>query len=545
MSDKPRIVIISLDGATWDLLGPLCREGAMPNLAALLKVGASGALQSTIPPVTAPAWVSFQTGKNPGKHGFFHFTSPRPDSHDTQVMNASALREPTLWRLVSDQGRRVCAINVPMTYPPRPINGSMISGMLTPSLSKAFYPPSLQEELLNAIGEYIIFIPIRRADFLEGREFIDKMIHMIQQRTAAALYLLDREDWDLFMVHYQATDIVQHACWALADPQHPLHHLGSAQDKADVRSFYQELDRLLGELLDKVHRKATVIVMSDHGFGPATKRLYLNQWLANQDLLITRRNLKKATHILETIVRKADFLKLRRRLLSPRSKISQASLKARSETLIDWSRTRAYAVEAPFFGRLYLTPVGPAAQGREGQDSEYEALRDEIAANLAQVQDPQTGERLIERVYKREEIYHGQRLGEMPDLIVQPRSDVMIATEFRGDTLIDTTAGFLTGTHQSNGILVMAGPAVGSKGAIKGASLVDMAPTILYLLDLPVPDDMDGTVLTDVLDPEFVASRPVQYMSMQAQPPFSLDGEYTDEESDIVEDRLAGLGYLS
>ncbi|MEJ2207810.1 MAG: alkaline phosphatase family protein [Anaerolineae bacterium] len=544
MTDKPRIVIVSLDGTTWDLLGPLCREGVMPNLAALLEEGVSGILESSIPPVTAPAWISFQTGKNPGKHGFFHFTAPCPGTYETYVMNASKLQERTLWHIVGEQGRRICAINVPMTYPPRPVNGCMISGLLTPSLSKGFYPPELRQELLSAIGDYTIFIPIRQADFMRPREFIAKMTGMVHQRLAAARYLMDREDWDLSMVHVQATDIVQHACWALLDPRHPLYPSGGTEDKLAAQSFYRELDRLLGDLWDKVRGRATIVVMSDHGFAPAVKRFYLNQWLAEQKLLFTRRNLKQVTHILETVVRKVDVLKLRRRLLRPRSAASQVSQKARGEALTNWSRTRAYAVEAPFFGRIYLNVAGRQAQGCVQPGSEYEDLRDQIAARLMQVSDPETGEALIERVYKREEIYHGRRLDDMPDLIVQPRSDVMIVTEFRGDRLVEATPSFLSGTHHPHGILVMAGPAVRPSGTVEGASLVDMAPTLLHLLGLPVPDDMDGTVLLDALDPAFVAAHPVQYVSAGTHLTPDAGDDETDEEAETVEERLEALGYL-
>jgi predicted AlkP superfamily phosphohydrolase/phosphomutase len=151
---------------------------------------------------------------------------------------------------------------------------------------------------------------------------------------------------------------------------------------------------------------------------------------------------------------------------------------------------------------------------------------------------------LIERIYKREEIYHGRCLDEMPDLIVQPRSDVMIVTEFRGDRLVEANPSFLSGTHHPHGILVMAGPAVRSRGIVEGASLVDMAPTLLHLLGLPVPDDMDGMVLLDALDPAFVATHPVRYVSAGAHLTSDADDDYTDEETETVEGRLEALGYL-
>jgi predicted AlkP superfamily phosphohydrolase/phosphomutase len=214
MTSDRKVMVISLDGVTWDVLGPWAEQGLLPNIARLFTSGVSGKLRSTIPPVTAPAWASFQTGKNPGKHGLAHFTRYQKGTYETPIVDASSIKPRTIWQMLSERGKRVGIINVPLTYPPVQVNGFMISGMLTPEVVKGFYPPRLHAELISQIGDYQIFTPVRTVDYLGVRGFVRNLAYLAQKRAEAALYMLSKEDWDFFMVHFQATDILQHALWS-------------------------------------------------------------------------------------------------------------------------------------------------------------------------------------------------------------------------------------------------------------------------------------------------------------------------------------------
>ena len=545
-----KVMVISLDGATWDILRPWMEAGYLPNLARLVAEGASGRLRSTIPPVTVPAWATFQTGMNPGKHGLFHFTRYQPGTYETPLVDATSIGPRTLWRILGDAGKRVAIINVPVTYPPQPVNGIMVAGLLSPSPQQAFWPPELYDEVVAAVGEYRVFTPVRTFDYLGVESFVERVTALARGRAAAARYLFGKEDWDFFMVHFQATDILQHALWAWADPHHPDFKGKPEAEKARVRGFYQTLDGLVGELCALAGDERVVVVMSDHGFGPVMRRLYLNQWLLNEGLLSApgQSSLKgKLLGWAEEAVRRADVFKLRRRLIKPRSRGEGLVERVKRDALIEWPQTKAFALSGPFFGRIYLNTVGREPQGIVPPGPAWEALRERIAEGLLALRDPANGQPMVAQVWRREEIYHGDRADDLPDLVVKPADGYQVVTEFRRGLLVEPMPGFLSGTHRLEGILTMRGPGIRQGVALDGASIADLAPTILHLMGLPVPVNMDGRVLEAALEETLMAARPVRFV--EAEEPVeepSLVGEvYSEADSAEVEARLAGLGYLS
>lgn len=545
-----KVMVISLDGATWDILQPWMEAGYLPHLARLVAAGAAGRLTSTIPPVTVPAWTTFQTGMNPGKHGLFHFTRYQPGTYDTPLVDATSIAPPTLWRILSDAGKRLATINVPMTYPPRPVNGIVVAGLLSPSPRQAFWPPELYDEVVAAVGLYQVWTSIDAFDYLGVEGFVERVMALARIRAATARYLFAREDWDFFMVHFQATDIIQHALWAWADPRHPDFAHKPEEEKAQVRGFYQALDGWIGELCALAGDERLIIVMSDHGFGPAMRRLYLNQWLLNEGLLAAPKPSSFKGRLLgwaEEAVRRADVFKLRRRLIRPRGRGDRMVQWIKRDALIRWSETQAFTPSGPFFGRIYLNTVGREPQGIVPPGAAWEALRERIAERLLALRDPANGQPIVEQVWRREDIYHGDRAVELPDLVVKPADGYQIVTEFRRGLLVEAVPGFHSGTHRMEGILALHGPGIRQGVTLKGASIADVAPTILHLMGLPVPLNMDGRVLEAALDESLRATRPVRFVEAEEKltevlPP--AEG-YSDTESAEVKARLAGLGYLS
>ena len=539
-----KVMIISLDGATLDLLGPWAEEGLLPNLREVLRSSAWGRLRSTIPPVTAPAWASFQTGKNPGKHGLFHFTQYQPGSYETSLVDARTIKGRSIWQILSQGGKRIATINVPLTYPPRPVNGLMISGLLTPEPKKAFYPPDLYEEVVAAVGEYQIFIPVRSFDYLGVRRFVDQITNLAQKRTETALYLLGKEDWDLFMVHFQSTDILQHALWAYIDPHHPHFGAKKEEDRAYVLGFYRRLDSMMGELIRRWGEERSLIILSDHGFGPAWKRLYLNRWLVEEGYLALKGELwPRLIGGAKEVVRRVDLWGLRRRLIKPRGRGEEAVERLTGSALADWPRTRAYALSAPCFGRIYLNHRGREPQGTvEWEDGE--GVREEIIKALYRWRDPGTGQAVIKRALKREEIYSGPQLHSMPDLVVEPVDGYMVSAEFTAGPLVEPTPRVMSGTHRMDGLLMMRGEPFLSGVEVEGASIVDLPPTILYLLGLAIPSDMDGKVLEEVFAPSFREGNPPRCEEVGEAVSEEEKGVYTEGEREEIEARLSGLGYL-
>ena len=542
-----RVLVIGLDGATFDLLLPWMQEGRLPHLAAIRGKSAHGYLRSTIPPVTAPAWASFQTGKNPGKHGLFHFTRYQQGSYETPIVDASSIGSRTIWQILGDHGKRVGIINVPLTYPPASVNGFMISGMLTPDPAKGFYPQELYGELTSQVGDYQIFVPVRSMDYLGVRDFVKAVTRLAEKRAEAALYMFSREEWDFFMVHFQSTDILQHSLWSYLDRTHPDFLTKDQEERECVVRFYERLDALIGELVQRMGQRDVVVIMSDHGFGPALRRVYLNRWLMNHGLLAASwGSLKtKAVHVAESIVRNADILKIRRRLIKPRSRTEVLVNRLTQDMLIDWELTKAFALSGPFYGRIYLNCTARERKGIVEPGDQKEALRVEIADALLELRDPDTDAEVIKNVFRREDIYHGDMLDTMPDLVVEPADGYMITTAFRGDRLVEPVPRFMTGTHRMNGILMLRGKPFLEDTQVQNAEIIDLAPTILYVMGVPIPTDTDGRVLLEGINPSYVKEHPVQYEDAVKCVPCTDPEVHSPEDTEAVRARLEGLGYLS
>jgi predicted AlkP superfamily phosphohydrolase/phosphomutase len=566
---KPRIFIFGLDSATWDLLSPWISQNKLPNLAKLIEQGASGHLSSSIPPLTPPAWTSFMTGKNPGKHGIFHFLESQPGSYAMKYSNAGSRRAPTVWKLLSTAGCSVGTINVPFTYPPEEVNGFQISGMDTPSEKSAFvYPQTLRDELETAFGK--ISLELRYLGAMNTDEkhqkALDEMEALDRQWTKVGLYLLEKHPADVMMLTYMSIDTVQHHFWHYMDPQHFMHDPAGAQKfSTAILSVYQRLDQALGEFLTRLPEDTLVFVVSDHGGGPVSDRVvYLNRYLAQLGLLKYRTNEGGAQSLKQKAIRGA--YRLIRSSLSSGQKKMLASLfpKLRegferaytSYENIDWSATKAYCSEvlaSPPSIWINLKNSKPAGIVEQ---SEYEPLLKLITEKLVELKDPRTGESLIPNIYRRDEVFHGPYANEAPDLVL----------DWWGNNAFSSSTSFpeeghkppvvirdrqpmkepeWAGTHRLEGILIAKGGPVKKGVKISGAKLMDMTPTLLYLAGQKIPSDMDGKVLIDLFDPGFVAENPVVYEQVSGDDNKGGPGStYSAEDAALVEERLKALGYI-
>src|SRR2546426_5684380 len=291
----PRLLIVGLDAATFDLICPWIAEGKLPNLAALMKDGAWGRLASILPPITPAAWTSFMTGKNPGKHGIFHFVETEHGGYAMNYANATSRRSPTIWKLLNDAGYSVGTMNIPFTYPPEPLDGFQISGLDTPSESSPFiHPPSLRQELEDHMVK--VLHDIRYLGFMSTDERRDQVLAEMEkldgQWIAAALYLLEKHPQDVMMFVFMSIDTVQHYFWQYMDRNHFLYdpkaepRFGSA-----VRQVYERLDAVTGRIIEKLPNDTTVFVVSDHGGGPVVDRtVFLNRYLHQLGLLHYRKD---------------------------------------------------------------------------------------------------------------------------------------------------------------------------------------------------------------------------------------------------------------
>ncbi len=544
-----RVLVVGLDGATFDLIRPWAAAGHLPALARLMQEGVHGELRSTMPPVTSPAWPSFMTGMNPGRHGVFDFIRSRPGGFD--MVNASHIAAKTLWQLLSEAGRRVGVVAVPVTYPPRPVNGFMISGILSPRHAEIAYPPDLLRRYEDELGPYRISPAVQYADGDE-EAFVADLLALMEQRARYALRLMQDYEWDFFMVHFVALDVAQHALWKFDDPTHPRYDPHSAQRYGgSLLTLYQKADAILAQLWEQTGPDDVLLVMSDHGFGPLHGTVNLNNFLLQRGFLHLKRDV--ATRLRYALFRhgitpSAAYALLVK--LGLQDVVVRVSKRARnaivgrflSFSAVDWSRTQAYAMG--HVGQVFINLRGREPHGCVPPE-EYEAVRQRVADALRELEHPQFGRPLVDEIIFKEQVYQGPYAERGGDLL-----PVMDGFRYIAFPLFASNAQVVTpqvrgdsGCHRLHGVLLAHGPAVQQGIELDGAQIIDLAPTILYRMGLPVPGDMDGRVLTEMFEPAFVRATPLQQAEAETthrRP----EHELLPEEQAEIEARLRSLGYL-
>jgi predicted AlkP superfamily phosphohydrolase/phosphomutase len=533
-----RLLIIGLDGATWDVLDPMIAAGRMPALQRFMAEGVAGVLQSTNPPITPAAWTTFMTGKGPGRHGIIDFEKYHVHTHELTFNSTFEIREQTLWELLSDKRLRIGSINVPMTYPPKPVNGFMISGFETPSIDAEFtYPPELKAEILREIPDYSYRTNWRRRT-LGGldvlRQNLDYICNSFDQSCQLTQYCGDKFGWDVLMVVMKLVDNLQHKAWKYLDPRFNHRY---PQEAALTADCFNRLDEALARLFDYARRRdALVLIMSDHGHGSLDGK-------SQPNLLLKRWGYLKLRSPWEQAGQRGAYW-WHRFTKGNATRFEQGNRSIESDLAVDWTRTRACVMHAGICGFLYINLKDRGPLGIV-ESADYERLRDEIAERLraARVRDPAGREVVVfAQVHKTEELYGCNRADfpDLPDLLLSPSPGLAVVRKIRGNQPVRWySRRRLEGTHRAEGILALGGPNV-HRGKRLDGHIVDITPTTLAALGLRVPVDMEGEVLKDAFLTEPIVER---------EPPVEKAAEeraevYTEEERRLLEKRLADLGYL-
>ena len=554
-ASQVKVLVIGLDGGTLSLLRPWVREGHLPVLGGLMAGGAAGTLRTTMPPVTASAWTSFATGKNPGKHGLVDFIRLRDGSYDISLVNATQRSGKAIWNILGDRGRRVIVVGVPATYPPEPVNGYMVTGLMTPGTHSDYtFPPELKRDLHKLVGPFPL-VPSEKHRSGRLEDFLEDMKHCVTTRTEAALHLMRRGSWDFLSIVYSSTDMVQHELWHLLDEGDRRYDPARATAARDViLDFYREVDRSMGRLIDEAGQETFVVVMSDHGFGPVYSFFHANNWLHRMGVLHFKRTPLCAVKYLLyrlgltplnalRLLTSVGLARLRERVKSGKGHglLSRLFL---SHLDIDWSRTRAFVVGS--CGKIYVNLAGKLPRGSVQPGPEYEQLIETLIREGLALRDPRSGEPVIEGVLRKEEIFRGDRAEHLPDLVMVPaRFEYMPFgdVDFASNRVVEPILG-QTGTHRMEGMVVLKGPGVRAGAELEGAEIIDLAPTILYAMGLPVPADMDGRVLAQAFEPTVLAQRPLEVMDAELPAELAVES-YSPEDEEQVRERLRSLGYVA
>lgn len=539
MSSRP-VVIVSLDGGAFPILDRLIAAGDMPVLGGMVRDGAHGVLRSSIPPITPVAWSSFLTGKRPGKHGVYDFRIYDPAGYRDAFVTSRALRDATLGELLTTAGKRVAIVNLPMMYPPPEHTGTVVSGFDTPSVATAFtQPPGLRDRILETMPDYGFVATVdgpltASLDDATFARFADLAEHSIEQRATVARMLLADGPWDVFVLHHQDTDALQHKLWqALVTPD-------VAPERWErLRRVYRRLDAHLGELFAASPPDALRLIVSDHGFGPHHGRVfpnvllrtwgYINQpgrWRAKLERSVRKR-------LTSLGMAEAEAPKDGRWEVRVREHGFASALPVR------WDATRAYVATAEIYGMLYLNLRGREPEGVV-DPGDADRLLDEIAAAFRAVRDPHDGSAVFADVLRGSEVDPVDVHGRRPDLVLVPRPDLTVSRDLNDKLWLERYDAEL-GTHRPEGILIASGTGIRTTRLEQPADLVDLLPTVLAAAGVPVPDDVDGRLLGEL----FATPPAIERVAAGPRAGTGDTGGLSAEEEDDVAERLRALGYLA
>jgi len=530
-------IILGLDGATWDVLNPLIKNGRLPNLKSLVTEGPSGTLESTFPPITAPAWLSMATGRNPGKTGVFYFLNrDDPDSFEFEPLGADKFQGLSFWDVLSAHDQSVGIFNYPMLFPPYEIDGFMVSGLGSDADETITHPESLGDELDDVTGGYQVKVPYADPKY-QGRPgaLKDDLLEIIDKRERAMDHLLTDRNPDLFFGIISATDWAQHYFWRYYDEEHALYDPDAGHQDALGR-IWERVDETVGLVAERAREDdANLLIVSDHGFGPINRTFHSNNWLEQQGFT------HSAQQSLMDRTRTRYFLYLRRigeavvsfvPGLNDFAKSVGESIRKSPGDGIDFERSVAFSPRQGITcGTVYML----------SDDSEDKR---EIIEKLERLPKREDGPNSIE-VFEAEEIYHGPKTDLAPDILfeidgfecaVDPRPTT-------GSKVFSTGSPYVSrnGGHNQEGILITSGLDVAPSESLT-ASIYDIAPTILYLHDVPIPQEVDGTVLEELFDSPELDNREILTKPMAE---LTQTGESTSRTDDQdVQDHLEDLGYI-
>jgi predicted AlkP superfamily phosphohydrolase/phosphomutase len=455
---KRRIAVIGLDCAEPKLVFERFR-GQLPNLERLMTRGAYGRLRSCDPPITVPAWSVMLSSKDPGTLGIYGFRNRSDHSYDKMAFATGAsVREPRVWDYLSKAGKQVILLGIPGTYPPRPVNGLMVSCFLTPSIDSNYtYPAELKQEIAQVVHPYMVDCPDFRTENKDRLK--DDIYRMTSKRFSLARHFLKTKPWDFFMMVEMGTDRVHHAFWKFTDPTHSKYQPGNPWENV-IRDYYKYVDDQIGQLIRELPSDTIILVVSDHGAKCMDGGICINEWLIQQGYLVLHEYPQKPTRF--------------------------ADLK------VDWAKTKAWS-EGGYYARVFINVQGREPQGCVAT-SEYQAFRDKLAREIESIPD-EKNQPIGTRVLKPEQLYRRIN-GIAPDLFAyfgQLRWRSVGTVGLRTIQTFENDTGPDDANHAEEGIYILSGPGIPAGTRWDGAQLMDIAPTVLRLFDMEVPSDMQGT----------------------------------------------------
>lgn len=538
-----RVFLLGLDGADWSVLDRMIAVGHMPNLGRLVREGARAILESTVPPVTPVAWLSLMTGCNPGRHGVFGFLKPSPDNSYLPVpVNRMDAQVPTVFDYFREGGPLV-SLNLPMSWPATPINGCLITDMMTPLNDPRDFehPRGLLARLARAGIDYTIDPKFKarqsedgNAMFgdwqAEGSAFVELLSEITRQRQAAVRLLMREEEWNAFICVFVGMDRLQHLHF-----QRLLPADGSDPDPL-LASWYRQMDEHVGEIVQGLRSTDVLLIVSDHGFAPTPGQFLANEWLRREGWLTPRQARRSPLYAAKRWLGALGVTRARLARVIGESRSSRLQLAAAH---VDWSRSAAF-LSSPFGIRLNV-------RGRETRGliapAEHSRVQEEIIQRLRAWRDD-AGIAWLAAVHRGADLYWGDACRHAPDIVLvfpEERNFGAYGGEFGGDLFQPTP--FKTGDHRRDGVFLAWGSGIRPTNTDLRFPIWDVLPTLLHLAGRAVPAICDGKVRSEIL--------------AKGSPPVSVDRawrrflperrsiDYRMGDTEEIKSRLKELGYLS
>jgi len=484
-----RLMLLGLDGATWDVLEPLAEEGRISTIKKLIDSGVHGKLESTFPPKTGPAWISMATGKNPGKTGVYDFLKRREDDFSYRVINSRDFRDNSpYWDILNHHGFKTYMLNHPILYPFYDIDGVLVGGMGLPEDADLSYPKELEKKINKVSDGYWTRVDWHSKEYENDKEkFLKDIKKLIDKQFKVVEFFLD-EDWDFFLHVNSGTDYLQHVMmddWVNED--------------SEFHDDFIEVWELVDKKLEKIIKKLTdvnILIVSDHGFGPLKKKLNLAKVLYDEGLIEkmsfsgTRKGLKVRLNTLYQKTPLSRYINLEESLLY--RLINKLNIRERVSPEIDLKNSKAIPT---------VTEGGTAGIHINKEHGDLEKIKSEVRDCIEKINEDLN---IRIKIYEPEELYQGDKLDAAPDLFLKSE-DPSISfndTVLEGVTLSDDLPRNASGNHRMDGIFIAHGPDIKRSADLQYFKIYDIAPTILHHYDIPVPKDIDGKVLKEIFKEE-------------------------------------------
>ncbi len=498
-----KLFILGLDGASFELITLFSEQGIIPNMSKMIKQGYFSCLKSTVPPHTAPGWVSSLCGVNPGQHGIYQFWDTQAKSYEGKFMGSEDVEVPFVWHILNEAGVSTGMVNIPMTHPPKPLNGYILTWPLYNTL-KYSYPKELVHDLIKARCHFASDVTTM---FQGDMNYIYQAVEIVKKRFETIRYLLDNNRTDFFMSVFTEIDRVSHFYWDYKDKDPMIEDA--------VKKIYMECDKVVGEILNLIDENTILLIYSDHGFRKCEFDFYIQSYLIQKELMVLKK--MEPCH-----KRQNNWF--------------EGTDKDGNVYQVDWDKTVAYIACPGSYG----ININMKYRQENGivEPKDYKKICEMVADTLKDIRHPFKDAPLFQNVYTRDEVYYGKRLAEAPDLILEPEDFAfMVHHKISLDGLYSRQCE-QAGIHSMNGILLLYGKPLEEYELHEPESLTDIAPTILYLYGIDKPYYMEGNSILE-RKKEYKDNGKKNVASGKTEEFF-----YNEEEQDEMKKRLKNLGYL-